>query len=67
LSTTDAFLRELGDPAKLDQKSLLYKLSNPDRTLPTPQLNYRVFTADVVMRGAKWTKQDEKQSATPTP
>lgn len=56
VSTPEAFLKELGDPAKLLPSSLIYKISNPDRQLPTPRLNYRVFTTDVVMRGAKWTK-----------
>ena len=58
VSTPEAFLREMGDPANLTQDSLIYKISNPGGKLPTPRLNYRVFTTDVVMRGAKWTKDN---------
>jgi uncharacterized protein (TIGR02599 family) len=56
-STLSKFQEELGDPNKLDPKSLIYRISNPERKLPTPQIkNYRVFTTDVVVRGSKWTK-----------
>lgn len=56
VSTQQAFLRELGDPANLGKTSLIYRLSNPNKDLPTPRLNYRVFTTDVVLRGSKWSK-----------
>jgi uncharacterized protein (TIGR02599 family) len=50
------FLSDLGDPAKPGNDSLIYRLSNPDHQLPTPRMNYRVFTTDVVLRGSKWSK-----------
>jgi uncharacterized protein (TIGR02599 family) len=50
------FLKELGDPAGPAPDSLVYRLSNPDGTLPTPRLSYRVFTTDVVLRASKWSK-----------
>jgi hypothetical protein len=43
----------------LDPSSLIYKIANPDKTFDYPKLNYRVFTTDVVMRGAKWSKDDD--------
>jgi uncharacterized protein (TIGR02599 family) len=58
VTTPEAFLKELGDPTNLDKESLIYQISNPDRELPHPRLNYRVFTTDVVMRGAKWSKDN---------
>ena len=57
VTTPEAFLNEIGDPANPAPNSLIYKISNPDAAFPTPRLNYRVFTTDVVMRGAKWTKE----------
>lgn len=56
LSTEAQFLQELGDPANPDSNSLVHRLSNPDGALPTPRLNYRIFTSDVVLRGSKWSK-----------
>lgn len=57
-TTEAAFQKELGvgDPASIDANSLVYKLSNPERTLPTPRMNYRIFTTDVVLRNSKWSK-----------
>lgn len=56
VTTQQAFLRDLGDPANLNKNSLVYRLSNPKKDLPTPRLTYRVFTTDVVLRGSKWSK-----------
>jgi hypothetical protein len=50
------FLKDLGDPSNPSNNSLVYRLSNPDGTLPTPRCSYRVFTTDVVLRGSKWSK-----------
>jgi len=61
VSSAQAFIKELGDPANPDPSSLIYKISNPDRRLPQPKLNYRVFTTDVVMRGAKWSKDPNEK------
>jgi uncharacterized protein (TIGR02599 family) len=55
LTTYEQFLKDLGDPADPATDSLIHRISNPDRTLPTPRMNYRVFTSDVVLRGAKWS------------
>jgi uncharacterized protein (TIGR02599 family) len=55
LNTTEQFQRELGDPVKPTRDSLIYRIGNPDRTHPTPPMKYRVFTTDVVLRGAKWS------------
>jgi uncharacterized protein (TIGR02599 family) len=56
LSTEDRFMQELGDPADPSTESLIYRIGNPDRSLPTPPMKYRVFTTDVVLRGSKWSK-----------
>jgi uncharacterized protein (TIGR02599 family) len=57
LSTYNQFLQDLGDPSDPTPDSLIGRISNPDRTHPTPRMNYRVFTTDVVLRGAKWSKE----------
>ena len=56
VKTYEDFLKDLGDPANPGRNSLIYKIANPDGDNSTPKLNYRVFTTDVVMRGAKWSK-----------
>jgi uncharacterized protein (TIGR02599 family) len=56
LSTEEQFMRELGDPINPSTESLIYRISNPKRTLPHPPMKYRVFTTDVVLRGSKWSK-----------
>ena len=55
ISTEDDFRSELGDPVEPTSGSLLYRLQNPtERSL---KINYRVYTQDVVIRGAKWSTQ----------
>ncbi len=55
-TTQTNFIKELGDPMKPVLKSLGYRLTNPEHSLPTPRMNYRVFTTDVQMRGSKWSR-----------
>ena len=50
------FQMQLGDPAGADPKSLIGRLSNVDGSQPTPKMNYRVFTTDVILRNSKWSK-----------
>lgn len=50
------FQRELGDPSAPDTQSLISKVGNVDGKHPTPKMNYRVFTADVILRNSKWSK-----------
>ena len=50
------FQKELGDPANLDPESLIGRISNVNKTLSTPPMNYRVFTTDVILRNSKWSK-----------
>lgn len=50
------FQKQLGDPAGADPKSLIGRLSNVDNSQPTPKMNYRVFTTDVILRNSKWSK-----------
>jgi uncharacterized protein (TIGR02599 family) len=57
-TTETEFHNELGDVPEPPSDSLVYKLANPQRTLPTPRMNYRIFTADVVIRASKWTSVD---------
>jgi uncharacterized protein (TIGR02599 family) len=54
-STVPLFAKEMGDVPEPEKTSLIYKLANPEKTLPTPRVNYRVFSTDIVMRGSKWT------------
>jgi uncharacterized protein (TIGR02599 family) len=55
LSTTQQFLDELGDPVAPSRDSVIYKIGNSDRAFSAPPMKYRVFTTDVVLRGAKWS------------
>ena len=48
------FVKDLGLGSDLKTDSLLTRIANPDNSLPTPKMNYRVYTMDVVIRGAKW-------------
>ncbi len=59
-TTVDAFHKELGDQENPEKTSLVYQLSNPDNTLSTPRMNYRVYNADVVIRGSKWSAEKPK-------
>jgi uncharacterized protein (TIGR02599 family) len=57
LGTYHQFLQDLGDPSNPLPESLIGRISNVDGNQSGPQkLNYRVFTTDVVLRGAKWSK-----------
>ena len=51
------FLADIGeDKDTVDPDTLAGRMLNKDNTLQTPKLNYRVFSADVQIRGAKWSK-----------
>lgn len=56
VTTVAAFQRELGDPSGPDTLSLISKVGNVDGKHPTPKMNYRVFTTDVILRNSKWSK-----------
>lgn len=56
VGTYAQFINDLGDPKNPKENSVIYRVSNPNGTLPTPRMNYRVFTTDVVLRGSKWSK-----------
>jgi len=51
-----ALTKQIGDPVHPDTQSLIYRLNNPNNSLPTPRMNYRIFTMDVPMRGSNWSK-----------
>lgn len=53
VSNEDDFRRDLGEPVSPAAGSLLYRLQNP--TTPGLKISYRVYTSDVVIRGAKWS------------
>jgi uncharacterized protein (TIGR02599 family) len=53
VSNEDDFKRDLGEPVSPAAGSLLYRLQNP--TTPSLRISYRVYTSDVVIRGAKWS------------
>ncbi len=50
------FQKELGVPTGTDPASLIGRISNVDKSQPTPAMNYRVFTTDVILRNSKWSK-----------
>lgn len=51
------FLADIGeDKASISPDTLAGRLINKDNSLPTPRLNYRIFSADVQIRGSKWSK-----------
>ncbi len=50
------FQKELGDPSGPASDSLIGHISNVDNKQPTPRMNYRVFTTDVILRNSKWSK-----------
>lgn len=51
------FLADIGeDKAAISPDTLAGRLINKDNSLPTPRLNYRIFSADVQIRGSKWSK-----------
>jgi uncharacterized protein (TIGR02599 family) len=56
ISTEDKFIDELGKPSNPDVDSLLGRLIGKDKSIKLPKMNYRIFTTDVVMRSAKWSK-----------
>lgn len=52
-----SFLSDIGeDKDVIGPNTLAGRLINQNNTLPTPRLNYRIFSADVQIRGAKWSK-----------
>ena len=51
------FLEDIGeDKAAISPETLAGRLINKDNSMPTPRMNYRIFSADVQIRGSKWTK-----------
>ena len=48
----DDFKKDLGNSADPEPGSLLYRLQNTNKAV---RVNQRVYTADVVIRGAKWS------------
>ncbi len=56
-TTMDAFHKDLGDLETPDEGSLVYNISTPNGPLKIPRLNYRVYNADVVIRGSKWSSE----------
>jgi uncharacterized protein (TIGR02599 family) len=53
VSNEEDFRRDLGEPVSPAAGSLLYRLQHP--TTPSLKISYRVYTSDVVIRGAKWS------------
>ncbi|RYD77949.1 MAG: hypothetical protein EOP84_14900 [Verrucomicrobiaceae bacterium] len=49
-------LRDLGDPVDPQDDTLLHRLGHG--TSKAPRMEYRIYSADVVLRGAKWTTVD---------
>jgi hypothetical protein len=48
----DDFKKDLGNSADPEPGSLIYRLQNTNKAV---RVNHRVYTADVVIRGAKWS------------
>lgn len=55
-TTETAFNEQLGTTRTIAPTSLAARLGNTDGSRPTPRMNYRIFTTDVIMRGSKWSK-----------
>ena len=50
----DDFKKDLGNSSDPEPGSLIYRLQNANKAA---RINYRVYTADVVIRGAKWSTE----------
>jgi uncharacterized protein (TIGR02599 family) len=49
---------DLGDPQNPEPNSLIGRLVNSGNDPGVPKMNYRIYSTDVVIRGAKWTTKD---------
>ncbi len=50
--------KDLGDPQNPDADSLIGRLANVGGQPGTPKMNYRIYSTDVLIRGAKWSTKD---------